>query len=221
MTDEFSDEIAGSKWQILKILSKSPQTPKQLAEKLGTTIANMSQQLKLLEAYGYLKKARADRGPNSRKGKDLRVLYTLVKGKTWLTSVGPGNVKRKELKLTPDTSLMINLLLSDYKEEIPFILNFFMNHSVVEHIDSAYYLRSDSEEIHILVITKKLDQFREAKSAIKIKHRNGERTIRFWSHTLPEIKDGLVRKEPYFQDLIVQSTPLYEKEHFDLFSLPQ
>ncbi|MFA6072872.1 MAG: winged helix-turn-helix domain-containing protein [Candidatus Woesearchaeota archaeon] len=216
MLDEFSEnEIAGSKWQILKILSKSPQTPKQLAEKLGTTIANMSQQLKLLEAYGFLKKTRADKGPNSRKLKDLRVMYTLVKGKIWLTSIAPGNVKKKELKLTPDTSLMINLLLSDYKEEIPFILNFFINSNLVEHIDGAYYLRSDNQEIHILVVTKKLEHFRENKSYIKIKHKNEDRTIRFWSHTIQEIREGLIKKEEYFIDLTSQTTPLYEKEHID------
>jgi hypothetical protein len=179
----------------------------------------MSQQLKLLEAYGFLRKTRADRGPAGRKINDFRVMYSLVKGKTWLTTINPGSVRRKELRLTTEMSLMVNLLLSDYKEEIPFLLNFFLNNAVVDHIDSAYYLKSDSEEIHLLVVTKKLEHFREAKSAIKVKHQNVERTIRFWSHTLPEIKEGLARKEPYFQDLVAQPFLLYEKEKIDLGGL--
>lgn len=217
MSDEFSEnEIAGSKWQILKILSKYPQTPKQLAERLGTTIANMSQQLKLLEAYGFLKKARADKGPNSRKTKDLRVVYSLIKGKTWLINVSPGNVKRKELKTTPETAMLVNLLLLDLKDEHPFVLNFFLNSPLVEHIDSAYHLKSEKQEINILIITKKLEHFREAKSSLKIKYKNEEKTIRFWSHTLQEIKEGLSRKEEYFQSIVSQAELIYEKEHTDL-----
>jgi DNA-binding Lrp family transcriptional regulator len=217
MLDEFSEsEIAGSKWLILKILSKNPQTPKQLAEKLGTTIANMSQQLKLLEAYGFLKKVRADKGPNSRKGKDLRVMYSLVKGKTWLISVMPGVAKRKELKINSEMGLLVNLLLLDLKDEHPFVLNFFLNNNVVDYIDSAYYLKSDKNEINILVITKKLEHFRETKSALKVKYKSEEKTIRFWSHTPLEIKEGLSNKEKYFQDLVSQAELLYEKEHVDL-----
>jgi DNA-binding Lrp family transcriptional regulator len=217
MLDDFSEnEIAGSKWQILKILSKNPQTPKQLADKLGTTIANVSQQLKLLEAYGFLKKVRADKGPNSRKLKDLRVMYTLIKGKTWLINVAPGSVKRKEIKQIPETNLLVNLLLLDLKEEHPFVLNFFLNNNVVDYIDSAYYLKSEKNEINILVITKKLEHFRESKSALKVKYKSEERTIRFWSHTLLEIKEGLSNKEKYFQDLVSQAELLYEKERIDL-----
>lgn len=217
MLDEFSEnEIAGSKWQILKILSKNPQTPKQLAEKLGTTIANMSQQLKLLEAYGFLKKTRTDKGPNSRKVKDLRIMYTLVKGKTWLINVTPGSVKRKELKQTTEISLLVNILLLDLKEEHPFVLNFFLNNPLVEYIDSAYYLKSEKTEINLLIITKKLEHFRESKSSLKVKYKSEEKTIRFWSHTLLEIKEGLSKKEKYFQDLVSQAELLFEKEHVEL-----
>jgi DNA-binding Lrp family transcriptional regulator len=217
MLDEFSEnEIAGSKWQILKILSKNPQTPKQLADRLGTTIANMSQQLKLLEAYGFLKKVRADRGPNARKTKDLRVMYSLVKGKTWLINVMPGSVKRKELKQTPEITFLVNLLLLDLKEEHPFVLNFFLNSSLMDYIDSIYHLKSDKSEINLLVITKKLEHFREAKSSLKVKYKSEERTIRFWSHTPQELKEGLSKKEKYFQDLVSQAELLFEKEHTNI-----
>ncbi|MGV8161771.1 MAG: helix-turn-helix domain-containing protein [Candidatus Nanoarchaeia archaeon] len=220
MSDEFSEnEIAGSKWQILKILSKNPQTPKQLAEKLGTTIANMSQQLKLLEAYGFLKKTRADKGPSGRKNKDLRVMYTLVKNKTWVTTIGPGNVKKKEIRMDQSNNFLMNLLLLDLKEETPFVMSFFLTHNLVEYIDSAYYLDSKGTEIHLLIITKKLEHFRENKSAIKFKYKSEDKTIRFWSHTIPEIKDGLSRKEDYFQTLIAQASPLFEKEHVDIYNL--
>jgi len=218
MSDEFSEnEIAGSKWQILKILSKYPQTPKQLADRLGTTIANMSQQLKLLEAYGFLKKTRADKGQFGRKNKDLRILYTLVKSKTWLTVVGPGNVKKKELKSNAESTLLVNLLLIDTKDEVPYLLNFFLNNVIVDHIDGAYFIKSDEKEIHLFIVTKKLEHFRESKSALKVKYKGEERTIRFWSHTIEEIKTGLVNKEDYFVKTVSELVPVYEKEKINFY----
>ena len=44
------------KWNILQCLSKDKFSPIQLAEKLNTTMANISQQLRLLEAANLVKK---------------------------------------------------------------------------------------------------------------------------------------------------------------------
>jgi hypothetical protein len=161
-------------------------------------------------------KSKSGQRSNSRKGKDLRVMYSLIKGKTWVINIVPGSVKRKEIKQTTETSFLVNLLLLDLKEEHPFVLNFFLNNNIVDYIDSAYYLKSDKSEINLLVITKKLEHFRESKSALKVKYKSEERTIRFWSHTLLEIKEGLSKKEKYFQDLVSQAELLYEKEHVDI-----
>ncbi|MGV8168579.1 MAG: MarR family transcriptional regulator [Candidatus Nanoarchaeia archaeon] len=219
MSDEFSEnEIAGSKWQILKILSKYPQTPKQLAEKLGTTVANMSQQLKLLEAYGYLKKTRADKGPEGRKTRDLRVLYSLVRGKTLITTIAPGNVKRKEIRLNLEAGLLINILMLDIKDDVPYLLNFFFNNTIVDHIDSAYFIKRDDKEINLFIITKKLEHFRDAKSTLKVKYKGEEKIIRFWSHTVQEVRDGLANKEDYFVKTVAEIQLLYEKEKADFYS---
>ncbi len=51
--------LTGSKWDILEKLSEKAMSPTELAKTLNTTIANISQQLRLLQAAGLVKKERA------------------------------------------------------------------------------------------------------------------------------------------------------------------
>lgn len=47
---EFDDLFVSSRWQILENVATEPCSPIQIAEKIGTSVAYVSQQLKLLEA---------------------------------------------------------------------------------------------------------------------------------------------------------------------------
>ncbi|MCW8965914.1 MAG: ArsR family transcriptional regulator [Candidatus Pacearchaeota archaeon] len=48
--------LATPRWEILKIIADSPSSPIEIAKKLGTTVSYISQQLKLLDAAGLVKK---------------------------------------------------------------------------------------------------------------------------------------------------------------------
>ncbi|HLC78298.1 MAG TPA: winged helix-turn-helix domain-containing protein [Candidatus Nanoarchaeia archaeon] len=48
----FDSFLGSPRWEILQILSKEPSSPIELAKELKTTVAYMSQQLKLLDAAG-------------------------------------------------------------------------------------------------------------------------------------------------------------------------
>ena len=61
------------KWNILQELALLPQSPLQLSQKLNTTMANISQQLKLLEAVNLVQKEKIR---NRDKGKP-RTLFSL------------------------------------------------------------------------------------------------------------------------------------------------
>lgn len=61
----FGELVSASRWQILEQIALSPASPIQLAEKIGTSVAYVSQQLKLLEAANIVIKNRtgfADKG---------------------------------------------------------------------------------------------------------------------------------------------------------------
>ena len=53
---ELASMFTEQKWNIIKALSENKYSPLQLAEKLDTTMANISQQLRLLEASNIVKK---------------------------------------------------------------------------------------------------------------------------------------------------------------------
>ena len=214
MSDDYNnEEFAGSKWLILKELSEKPASPKQLSEKLDTTIANMSQQLKLLEAYGYVKKNRIDKGKGGRKGRISRIVYSIEKNQVILTSIQPNFVMKKELRTTAENQYIVNLLLIDPKECTPFLLKFPLNHEKLFNlIDALFFLRLEKEDIHLLVITENLTEFRNEKSKLEIEYAGKKKNLRFWSHSLPELKEGLQRKEKYFTDQMSVATLLYEKK---------
>ncbi len=65
--------FAEQKWNIIKCLSEEKYSPIQLAEKLGTTMANISQQLRMLQATNLVKKEKIK---NRDKGKP-RALFSL------------------------------------------------------------------------------------------------------------------------------------------------
>ena len=58
------------RWEILKILSKKPASPTELAKELKTTMAYISQQLKILDAAGLISKTKTGA---SEKGKPRSV----------------------------------------------------------------------------------------------------------------------------------------------------
>jgi hypothetical protein len=214
MTEDNNDsEFAGSKWLILKELSAKPSSPKQLAERLNTTIANMSQQLKLLDAYGYVKKNRVDRGKEGRKNRNSRILFSINKNLILLTSIQPASVTRKEIKPTPENIFFSALMLLEFKEEYLFLSKFYIdNQKLFGLIDALFYLRTEKDDIHLLVLTEDLAEFRETKSKLDVEIGGKIRHIRFWSHTIAEFREGLMRKEKYFIDHKNNAKLLFEKK---------
>ena len=83
------------RWNILKSLSEDKYSPLQLAEKSNTTMANMSQQLRLLEASNLVKKEKIS---NRDKGKP-RTLFSLSGDYAYLISTMNGFADKKLKKL--------------------------------------------------------------------------------------------------------------------------
>lgn len=70
---ELEPLFTSTKWEILQALARRPQSPLQIADMLGTSIANISMQIRLLEASGLVVKERTG---ESEAGKP-RFLYSL------------------------------------------------------------------------------------------------------------------------------------------------
>ena len=68
---DYGTILTDSKWNIIKELSEKEQTPTELADKTKTTLANISQQLRLLEAYGIVKKERTESSKKPESSNDV------------------------------------------------------------------------------------------------------------------------------------------------------
>ena len=97
----FSDQ----KWNILKSLSEGKFSPMQLAEKLDTTIANISQQLRLLEAADLVKKEKIK---NRDRGKP-RALFSLTQEYAYLIPTMNNFANKKLLKVTDHHKIILSI----------------------------------------------------------------------------------------------------------------
>ena len=99
--------LTGTKWEIIELLAKQPLSPSELAGKLNTTIANISQQLRLLQTAGLVKREKTS---TAKPGKP-RVLFSIADDYCLITFFSEGFAKKKLVKLTKDQKRTIQNLL--------------------------------------------------------------------------------------------------------------
>jgi predicted transcriptional regulator len=103
------------KWNILRSLSEQPQSPLQLSQKLNTTMANISQQLKLLEAVNLVKKEKIR---NRDKGKP-RTLFSLNGEYAFLIPVTRHFAEKKLLHTTAHQKAILRIwFLEQHQHDI-------------------------------------------------------------------------------------------------------
>ena len=91
--------FTASKWDILKQLEHGPSSPLELSKVCGTSIANISQQLRLLEMAGLVTSRRIS---NKAKGKP-RILYSLAGNLSYMIATTDDFVDKKVLQLRIST----------------------------------------------------------------------------------------------------------------------
>ncbi len=92
---DFETLFTATKWELLEQLAQQPLSPLQLAERTSTTLANVSQQLRLLEMAGLVK---SERVQNRDKGQP-RVLYSLSGDHGYLIAATNEFVEKRLLTL--------------------------------------------------------------------------------------------------------------------------
>ena len=105
------------KWNVLKCLSQDSYSPLQLAEKLNTTMANISQQLRLLEASNLVKKRKIR---NRDKGKP-RTLFSLNNDCAYIIPTMHNFADKKLLKVTDHHRLILKIWFLDNLELHPYL----------------------------------------------------------------------------------------------------
>jgi DNA-binding transcriptional ArsR family regulator len=104
--------FTASKWDILKQLEMQPRSPLELAKLCSTSIANVSQQLRLLEMAGLVKTQRI---PNREKDKP-RILYSLAGNLSYVIATSGSFVDKKVLHLTDYNKIIMRIWFFEHPE---------------------------------------------------------------------------------------------------------
>ena len=114
---ELDSLIGSGRWNILEILAVKPSSPIELSSKLKTSTAYISQQLKLLEAAGLIRKEKTGRAEKNQP----RNIYHISREFLSLTLLATGNPKRKSIAVNEHQKITLNIwLLED--ERLHYIL---------------------------------------------------------------------------------------------------
>lgn len=101
--------FTATKWDILKTLEKGPQSPIEIAKTLSSSLANISQQLRLLEMAGVVTSKRI-----SNRDKDKpRILYSLAGNLSYLIATSDKFVDKKMLSLSERNKIILRIWFLD------------------------------------------------------------------------------------------------------------
>ncbi len=143
--------FTASKWQILQLLSERSLSPIELAAASNTSVANVSQQLRLLEMAGLVK---SERVPNRDKGQP-RILYSLSGNHSFLIATSNDFVEKKLFRLSNYNKVILRIWFLD-KPELHYYLEKAFWH-IEEHLPkiSAIALDKSTENpLNLIVFTQ-------------------------------------------------------------------
>lgn len=192
--------FTASKWDILKILSSGSRSPLQLAKLSNTSVANISQQLRLLEMAGLVQSKRIS---NRDKGQP-RLLYSLAGNHSFLIASTQDFVDKKFLKLSDYNKIILKIWFID-NSELHYYLEkaFWHTEEHLTSIDAILLDLGDSNEINLLIVSNKSTLKKELKK-ILIKNPAGvSKTVFFDVKTKPEF-------QKFFQNKLSDYYALYD-----------
>ena len=105
---EYETLLTGTKWNILELLAKQDTSPQELANNINTTIANISQQLRLLETAGFVNKKRTG---TAKPGKP-RVLFSLSDDYRMIILFTKGYARKKLVKVSKEQRRALRNIIS-------------------------------------------------------------------------------------------------------------
>ncbi len=141
--------FTASKWDILKQLETGPSSPLELSKACKTSIANISQQLRLLEMAGLVK---SERISNRDKGKP-RVLYSLSGNLSYLIATSGNFVDKRILQLSNYNKLTMRIWFYPQKDMHYTLEKAFWQ--IEKHFDKLSFLGIDmTRELPVTFIVK-------------------------------------------------------------------
>jgi len=146
--------FTSSKWDILKCLEAGKKSPLDLAKETNTSVANISQQLRLLELAGFVK---SERISNRDKGLP-RILYSIADNHSYIIAATPGFVDKKFLKLQDYQKCSLKIWFLDNQNIQKYVERFFWDiEKYLEKIDVIAIDAKDFSNVKVSMSTNNAD----------------------------------------------------------------
>ena len=145
---EFDTFLTQPKWQILELIATAPSSPVIISEKINTSVAYVSQQLKLLEAAGIVKK---ERTKAVEKGKP-RLIYSIFKDIFHITALVNKTPLKKKISPSEHQKIILKIwMLED--QELTYLSEklFWRIEPFLSEIDNIFI---DTKKFKIIITSK-------------------------------------------------------------------
>jgi DNA-binding transcriptional regulator GbsR (MarR family) len=194
---EITTLFTEQRWNILKLLSSDELSPLQLAQKSNTTIANISQQLRLLEAATLVKKVKIR---NRDKGKP-RTVFSLSNDHMYIVSTMSNLADKKLIAVTPYHKILLNILFVEDKEVHYYLSKLYWElEKYLDTIKAVIYI-SNGDEIKIAIITDKIKELEKKISVISIEKPNSQsKAVKLYFALKADLIKGLKAKKGLFSE---------------------
>jgi predicted transcriptional regulator len=200
-----------SRWEVIRALSTKPLSPTELAKLTKTTIANISTQLRFLEALNLVEKQRMT---TVKPGKP-RTLYTMKKEFAYLVLASSNLSGKKLMKLDEPSSVLLNTLFITPPEAQFYVQKFFFNNcEVILKSQAMAFLGIKEKEIEILLVNENSKDLYERFKDIRLDKCGEVRKLLVTLHTPDEMLGGLERKEDATLSLLTRSAILHDTNGF-------
>ena len=168
--------FTSTKWEVLKALSDEPKSPLQIAQTLNTSIANVSQQLRLLELAGLVWKRRLPR-----EKEDRRILYSIKSQKLYGVLIAKKRAQKSFIDLDERKSALLSAWMIDdpYYQKI-------VERTIIEY-------EAQLQDIDIIAFRQDKPEILIVSSKIKLHNdsvqEQGKHSVHIRKSSMPEIEE--------------------------------
>jgi len=208
----FEEILNTSRWSILESVAHGERGAAEIASSAKTSLPNVSQQMRLLEAYGLVTQRKEEND-----GRKPVNVYALAKEIGHVALVRKGFAGKKTLTMDKYHEAIMNIWFLNRNEDHYFLAKFFwQQEEFINACTAVAVVESKGDEIHLLVLAApdKVADIRKRFSKILLTGPDGgkKRNIISWTHSISELEDGIARQDSYFKNLLKSPHIIIDKE---------
>lgn len=148
---DFDNFLASPRWEILKLISEKPSSPVEISGALSTTVSYVSQQLKLLEIAGIVKKQRTG---SVEKGKP-RTLFSISNEFAYIVALTDNYSGKKLIVLNENQKTIIKIWMIENQNLHTPLEKFFWNIEPFLNDIESIFLDFSKLTLKIVVVSEK------------------------------------------------------------------